>query len=95
VRILLAAAALIGAGCTEPPQSTPPPPEHAACNAAASQGLIGRQQSPALVQEARRRTGAGAVRVLRPGQMVTMEYRADRLNIRVDAQGKVLAITCG
>ena len=95
MRILLAAAALIGAGCTEPPQSTPPPPEHVACNAAAAQGLIGRQQSPALVQEARRRTGAGAVRVLRPGQMVTMEYRADRLNIRVDTQGKVLAITCG
>jgi hypothetical protein len=95
VRIPLAAAALMSAGCTAPPQSTPPPPEHAACNVAAAQGLIGRRNSPALAQEAQRRTGAGAVRVLRPGQMVTMEYRADRLNIRVDTQGKVLAVSCG
>ena len=93
MRILLAGVALVCAGCTPPPQPTPPPSRD--CNAAAAQHLIGRQQSPALVQEARRRTGAGAVRVLRPGQMVTMEYRADRLNIRVDTQGKVLAVTCG
>ena len=93
MRILLAAAALLCAGCTPPPQSSPPPSRD--CNVAAAQGVIGRQQSPALIQEAQRRAGAGAVRVLRPGQMVTMEYRADRLNIRVDTQGKVLAITCG
>ena len=93
MRILLAAAALLCAGCTPPPQ--PIPPASRDCNAAAAQRLIGRQQSPELIREAQRRAGAGAVRVLRPGQMVTMEYRADRLNIRVDAQGKVLAITCG
>jgi hypothetical protein len=93
VRILLAAAVLLCVGCTPPPQGTPPPSRN--CNAAAAQRLIGRQQSPALIREAQRRAGAGAVRVLRPGQMVTMEYRADRLNIRVDTLGKVLAISCG
>ena len=89
----LLAAALMLTACTPPPESTPPPSRE--CNAAAAQGLIGRQGGPALTQEAQRLSGAAAVRFLRPGQMVTMEFRADRLNIRVDTQGKVLAITCG
>ena len=91
MRILLAALAL--AGCAPPPESTPPPVRD--CNAAAVQVLIGRQRTTALVQEVQRLSHADAVRVLRPGQMVTMEYRADRVNIRVDAQDKVVAITCG
>ena len=92
------AVALALGGCVPaaaPPESTPPPPEAGACNAAPSQGLIGRQSSPALAGEARRLSGARVWRWLRPGQIVTMEYRADWLNIRVDGQGKVLAITCG
>lgn len=89
----LLVAALLLAGCTPPPQPAPPPARE--CDAAAAQRLIGRQRSPALVQEAQRLSRANAVRVLRPGQMVTMEYRADRVNIRVDTQDKVLAISCG
>ena len=95
MRLLLAAAALLSTGCTPPPQSTPAPPENTACNAAAARGLIGRPGSPALAQEAQRRAGAGTVRFLRPGQIVTMEYRADRLNIHVDAQNRVERIVCG
>jgi hypothetical protein len=91
MRLLLAALALTA--CTPPPAPTPPP--NRACNAAAAQGLIGRQGGPALAQVAQRLSRARTVRFLRPGQMVTMEYRADRLNIRLDTQEKVLAITCG
>ena len=40
-------------------------------------------------------SGAKVVRVLRPGMMVTMEYRGDRLNLRIDGQGKILSVTCG
>jgi len=94
MRILLAALAL--AGCVPPPQSTPAPPaEPGTCNAAAAQGLVGRQGSPALAQQAQRLAGAGTVRFLRPGQIVTMEYRADRLNIHVDANNRVERIICG
>lgn len=93
MKILVAAVILLCAGCTPPPQSTPPPARE--CDAAAAAGLVGAQGSPRLAREAQRMSRAAMVRVLRPGQMVTMEYRADRLNIRVDGQGKVLAITCG
>lgn len=93
MRLLLTALAL--AGCTPPPVSTPPPPAGDACNAAATQGLVGRPASPELAREAQRLTGARVWRWLRPGQMVTMEYRADRLNLRLNAEDKVEAISCG
>ena len=97
MRILVVALAL--GGCipaASPPESTPPPPAEAgACNAAPAQGLIGRQSSPSLAEEARRLSGARVWRWLRPGQIVTMEYRADRLNLHLDAQDKVERINCG
>ncbi|MGV8985448.1 MAG: I78 family peptidase inhibitor [Cypionkella sp.] len=37
----------------------------------------------------------GAVRVIRPGMMVTMDYSATRLNVHVDGAGKILKLTCG
>ena len=91
MRVLAAALAL--AGCTPPLQHTPPPLRD--CNAAPAQGLIGRQASPALAQEAQRLSRAGAVRFLRPGQIVTMEFRADRLNLHLDARDRVERIVCG
>jgi hypothetical protein len=93
MRFLIAALALTA--CTPPPQSTPPPPGAGACDAAPAQGLIGRQSSPELAREAQRLTGARVWRWLRPGQIVTMEFRADRLNIRLDSGDKVEGITCG
>ena len=97
MRILVAALALAGASCssrTPPPQSTPPPATQD-CNAAPAQGLIGRPASPELGAEAQRLSGARVWRWLRPGQIVTMEFRADRLNLRLDAQDRVEGISCG
>lgn len=70
-------------------------PEEDRCNAAAAQSLVGRQASTELAVEARRRSGADMVRWLQPGQIVTMEYRYGRLNIKLDANNRVEAITCG
>ncbi|HTU11017.1 MAG TPA: I78 family peptidase inhibitor [Allosphingosinicella sp.] len=98
MRMLIAALALTGAACstqTPPPATTPPPPEGGACDAAPAQGLIGRPASPELAREAQRLTGAGTWRWLRPGQIVTMEFRADRLNLHLDAQDRVERIACG
>ena len=94
---MIAALALTGAACsyrTPPPESTPPPATQD-CNAAPAQGLLGRPASPALAAEAQRLSGARVWRWLRPGQIVTMEYRADRLNIRLDARDKVEGLSCG
>ena len=50
---------------------------------------------PDTQQAAMAASGAKVVRVLRPGMMMTMEYRGDRLNLRIDGQGKILSATCG
>ncbi len=93
MRIVLAALTLTA--CSPQPVQSTPPPEGGACDAAATQGLVGRQASPWLGREAQRLAGAGTWRWLRPGQIVTMEYRADRLNLKLDARDRVEAITCG
>jgi Peptidase inhibitor I78 family len=65
------------------------------CKADAAQGMIGRSASEAVVKDAMRVTGAKSVRVIPHDGMVTMDYRGDRLNIQLDEQGKIVAITCG
>ncbi len=65
------------------------------CNAAKAQPLVGRARSAKLGAEALRLSGAGTLRWLRPGDIVTMEYREDRLNIELDAKGRVKAVRCG
>lgn len=99
----LFAAALLGlCACASPPPPAPPttdapepPPMQAACNADAARAAIGKQATAEVVEQARKEAGAGMARVLRPGQMVTMEYRGDRLNVDVDAKDVVTGVRCG
>jgi len=81
-----------------------PPPEEAVpekgssgrtCAAGAAAALVGRPASTELGAEAMRLTGAGALRWIPPGAMVTMDYRTDRVNIELDANNRVTRIRCG
>ena len=72
-----------------------PMPGPARCNAGAVQGAVGREAAPREVQNIRRRAGARDVRVIRPGQAVTMDFRSDRLNIEVDHRNTVRRVHCG
>ena len=35
------------------------------------------------------------VRIIRPGEMVTMDFVPERVNFRVGADGRIFEITCG
>ena len=95
MRKLALAAALLpfAAACTpQPPLPGVPTGE---CSTNGLGGLVGRYATGSLVGSAKRRSGASVVRVLKPGQIVTMEYRNGRLNVNVDSQNRVRSFTCG
>lgn len=85
------------AACTTPP--TPPPasgaPVSGQCNAEAARGHVGKVATAATVEAARKDAGANTARTLKPGQMVTMEYREGRLNVDVDARNVITGVRCG
>ena len=65
------------------------------CSASGLGNLVGSPATPSLVNRAKRRAGASVVRVLKPGQIVTMEYLNGRLNVNVDDRNKVKSFSCG
>ena len=69
--------------------------EEGSCDAEAAQQFVGKKADEAAVKAAVAASGAKASRVIKPDMMVTMDYRGDRLNIRLDDAGDIIAITCG
>jgi len=65
------------------------------CNAEPVQNLVGQLYTPELGEQARVTSGARVERALRPGQIVTMEFRADRLSFTLDEKGRISAVNCG
>ncbi len=88
---------LVLAGCATAPAPAPAPagPGGGACNAAAAQFVVGRSADAAMQEAARLRSGARSVRVLRPGEAVTMEFSRERLNLELDAGGRIASVRCG
>jgi Peptidase inhibitor I78 family len=77
------------AACTPLPEVTTPG-DLSTCGAAGLTGLVG--QPLAALPEA---GGWGALRVVRPGMMVTMDYSAARLNVGLDSSDVILTLSCG
>ena len=48
-----------------------------------------------LGEQARVTAGARVERALRPGQIVTMEFRSDRLSFTLDEKGRISQVNCG
>jgi hypothetical protein len=65
------------------------------CNTDAVQHLVGEIYTPEAGEQARIAAGARIERALRPGQIVTMEFRADRLSFTLDEKGRISRVTCG
>jgi hypothetical protein len=90
--------AVASSGTMAPPPATdagttPPPAQQ--CNADAAQSVVGQAASAEVIEQARVAAGATVARTLKPNQAVTMEYRFDRLNLRVDEKNVVQSVACG
>ncbi|MFA0998032.1 MULTISPECIES: I78 family peptidase inhibitor [Pseudomonas syringae group] len=65
------------------------------CDAVLGQFALGKPASIDLLSQVRTRTGSQDARILGPDDMVTLEYRSERVNVNTDASGKVTRINCG
>lgn len=96
------------AGCAAPsaPRATPPASSQieltnentegaGICNAERARSVIGQTLDADTLQDASQLSGAQITRALRPDQAVTLEYNSQRLNLRTDAQNKVISVDCG
>lgn len=86
---------LLSAGLVACATHPAPMPGPVRCDAGRVQGFIGREARPGVVQRAKNRARARDVRVIRPGQPVTMDFRSDRLNLEVDHRNTIRAARCG
>lgn len=65
------------------------------CDAGPAQKLTGQTYSDNIEQQAKALSGSRTVRTLRPGQVITMEYDPERINLRLDERDIVTTVGCG
>lgn len=94
VRIVMVMMVLAGLTACAAPEHEPASPP-GVCNVDPNGPIQGHHISAELEQRAQQLSGAGEVRVLRPGQVITREYRADRLNLQLDSYDVVVRLYCG
>ncbi len=97
MRILLVATLLATAACTPVEmrgETTAASPVAATCNADSLGDLVGKRASDARADVMQKRSGARTLRWIAPNTAVTMDFRADRLNVYVDAKGRIERFTC-
>jgi flagellar basal body L-ring protein FlgH len=95
---LLAVLALAGCSTSAPDKAATPAAavtSDGRCDSDLAKFAVGEPANAALLQQAQQRSGAQTARVLRPGDIMTLEYRSERLNLNVDAKGTVSRVNCG
>jgi hypothetical protein len=60
------------------------------CGASGFQGLVGQTGEIARMLELDQ-----TVRIIPPDSAVTMDFRPDRINFELDAEGRIAAVRCG
>lgn len=99
IRITLSVATLalsLSACMTTPATSSGgPPPSTMACNADPAAWAVGKVASADVIVRVRIDSHSRVVRLVRPGEMITMEVNAERVDIRVDGHNAILVVTCG
>lgn len=75
--------------------ATPAPRPVQVCQAQAVQSFVGKNNTASTMEAARKQAGAYMARVLGENQATTMEFDQERLNLIVNAAGRITAVRCG
>ncbi|MHA6196248.1 I78 family peptidase inhibitor [Pseudomonas wadenswilerensis] len=96
---LLAAAILAGCSSGGSASKAPEPVVAATtdgrCDASGADFAVGKAASADLLEQARKASGSQLARILKPTDVITLEYRSERLNMHVDDKGVVSRVNCG
>ena len=94
---LLASIVLAACSSVQPDPDTPGRNAAAAgaCNAGPVAWAVGQQAEQDVMARVWRESGAGLIRPIGPGQVVTRDFRPDRVNVEIDANNTITRITCG
>ena len=66
-----------------------------ACHADKVAWAIGKEGNQQVMGDVWRQSGAGLIRPIAPGQAVTRDFRADRVNVHIDRDNRISAVSCG
>jgi hypothetical protein len=92
MKLIAAAFLAIALGAVGVEAGASPPVRSTKCQPRAAAALVGR--APPNNATISRRTGSAKVRRIAPGDMVTQDYREDRVTVTVSKR-KVIAASCG
>jgi hypothetical protein len=91
--LLLGACAMARAPAELPPQHGATPDHQ--CEASDIQQFVGKQATAELGAQMLRTSGAGVLRWVPHGSVITLEYRFDRLTVYLDSANRIERINCG
>jgi len=77
------------------PANLPPGASAMRCDASKVQSTIGKTATQDVIDRAVADSTSGAVRVIKPGQAVTMDFSESRLDLEVDAGNVITKASCG
>ena len=97
MRKLLLIASVLPAGCATAPAAVPVHGEIPGyvCRSSGLDRFTGLVATSELGTQMLAASGAGTLRWVRFGAMVTMEFSPSRLTVRLDPQGRIASATCG
>lgn len=94
-RLALLLPALLLSACASVAAQETPVTSAGECSNEGLDRFVGQQRSAQLEADLREASGAKVVQFIGPDEMVTMEYRPDRLRVQLDASGRVQSARCG
>jgi hypothetical protein len=73
----------------------PLPPQRLQCSAEPARWAIGQAATAETIEKIRVDTGSQIARVLHPGDIITMEFSGNRVNVKVNERNAIIGISCG